>query len=451
VSRVDAGSFVKVLVVAPRTRVDVALPVDVPLLDLMPLLLEMVGERHDGTTSAHDWRLERVGAGPLDAARSLRSLDVLDGTVLQLSSTASVPPEPVYDDVVDAIARAVDGRIDRSSLRDAAGALAAGAGLLVAAYVLATGGHTAGHAGLAGAAAVAVLVAAGGLARAGAGTMLAVAVAACGTPLAFVAGLLLVGGGLMPALLLGSALALAHSVLALVLVGAGATVFSAASTVAAFGSLAGLGAVLLGGDLGQAATLSSAAALGSLSLHPWLAVRLSRLPAPVIPVTPDDLRDIAASVDFSDVSRRAVLASEYLDGLLTGSAVVTAAGAAVAIAGGSGLDAGYGVVALGALLLRVRSVPGRLPRIVLLVTGIAGLAIGAAAFSRTLPGASALGIVVVVLLLGAAAVLVTVAAPRRRLSPMTSRSLDFAESILLVAVIPLAIAAAGLYSAARHW
>lgn len=453
VSRVDAGSFVRVLVVAPRTRVDVALPVDVPVLDLMPLLLEMVGERHDSATAVDDWRLERVGTGPLDAARSLRSLDVLDGTTLQLSHAASVPPDPVYDDVVDAIARAVDGRTDRSSLRDLAGALAAGAGLLVAAYVLGAGGQSAGYAGLAAAIAVAVLLAAGGLARAGAGTMLAVVVAACGTPIAFVVGLLLVGADLMAALLLGSTIALAYSVLALLLVGTGAMVFTAASTVASFGALAGLGAVALGGDLGQAATLTSAAALGSLSLHPWLAVRLSRLPAPVIPATPDDLRDIALSVDFADVSRRAVIASEYLDGLLVGSAVVTAVGAAVAITGGSGVDVGYGVVALGALLLRVRSVPGRLPRIVLLVTGIAGLAIGAVAFSRTLAGAPARGIEVVVLLLGAAAVavVVTVAAPRRRLSPMTGRSLDFAESILLAVVIPLAIGAAGLYSAVRHW
>ena len=450
-SRVDAGSFVKVLVVAPRTRVDVALPVDVPVLDLLPLLLEMVGERHDGATAAADWCLERAGAGPLDAARSLRSLDVLDGTALQLSSTASVTPDPIYDDVVDAIARAVDGRTDRSSLREPAGALAAGAGLLVAAYVLVTGGRTAASAGLAAAVAVAVLLAAGGLARTGTGKTVAVAVAACGTPLAFVSGLLLVRVGVMPAVLLGSTVALAYSVLALLLVPAGAMVFSAAETVASFGALAGLGAVLLGGDAGQAATLTSAAALGSLSLHPWLAVRLSRLPAPAIPATPGDLRDIALAVDFADVSRRAVVAAKYLDGLLAGSAVVTAVGAAVAIAGGSGAAVGFGVVALGALLLRVRSVPGRVPRTVLLVTGIAGLAIGAVAFAWTHPGTSALGIVVVALLFGAAAVVVTVAAPRRSLSPMTSRSLDFAESILLAAMIPLAIAAAGFYSAVRHW
>jgi type VII secretion integral membrane protein EccD len=451
VSRVDAGSFVKVLVVAPRTRVDVALPVDVPVLDLMPLLLEMVGERHDGGAVADDWRLERVGAGPLEAARSLRSLDVLDGTTLQLSSSSSVPPEPIFDDVVDAIARAVDGRTDRSSLRDAAGSLAAGAGLLVAAYALVAGGPSAGRAGLAAAVAVAVLAAAGGLARTGVATTLAVALAACGTPVAFVAGLLAVGDSALPALLLGSTVALAYSALALLLVGRGATVFSALATATGFGAAAGLGGVLLGGDLGQAGTVVSAAALGSLSLHPWLAVRLSRLPAPVIPATPGDLRDIAQSVDFADVGRRAVAASEYLDGLLAGAAAVTAVGAAVALWGGSGLDVGYAAVALGALLLRVRSVPGRLPRIVLLVTGIGGLAAGAVAFSVAGEGASALGVVLVALLLSAGAVVITVAGPRRRLSPMTSRSLDFAESILLAGMIPLAVAAAGFYSAVRHW
>jgi type VII secretion integral membrane protein EccD len=451
VSLVDAGSFVKVLVVAPRTRVDVALPVDVPVLDLMPMLLEMVGERHDSTTAAVDWRLERVGAGPLDAARSLRSLDVLDGTALQLASTASGPVDPVYDDVVDAIARAVDGRTDRSSLRDPAGALAAGAGLLVAAYVLATSGHAVGHAGVAGAVAVAVLLAARGLGRAGTGSLLAIVVAACGAPLAFVAGLLVVGADLLPSLLLGSSLVFAYSVLALLLVGTGAVVFSAWATVACFGALAGLGAVLSGGSLGQAATLASAVALGSLSVLPWLAVRLSRLPAPVIPTGPDDLRDIALGTDFADVSRRAVVASEYLDGLLTGCAVVTALGAVVAVTGGSDLDVGYGVVALGALLFRVRSVPGRLPRVVLLVTGVAGAAVGAVMSARALPEGSALGVVVAALLLGTVAVVVTVTAPSHGISPMTSRSLDFAESFLLAAVVPLAIGAAGFYTAVRHW
>ena len=49
------------------------------------------------------------------------------------------------------------------------------------------------------------------------------------------------------------------------------------------------------------------------------------------------------------------------------------------------------------------------------------------------------------------AVLVSVFVPRRPLSPMTGRSIDIAENIVLVSVLPLALGAIDLYSTVRHW
>ncbi len=214
------------------------------------------------------------------------------------------------------------------------------------------------------------------------------------------------------------------------------------------GSLAGL---LLDASVSQVAVVVSAFALAAMSMLPWLAVRLSRLPVPVIPTTPDDLRDSALGVDFAEVSRRAAVASEFLDGTLTGCAVVAASGAALAMADGGTFGVLYAAVAVASLMLRVRSVPGRLPRVVLLVVGTLAAAVGLGAAVRVMPEGSSLGVVVLAVLAAAVAVLVTVIAPRRRLSPMTGRSIDIAESVLLAAVLPLAVGAAGLYTAVRHW
>jgi hypothetical protein len=48
-------------------------------------------------------------------------------------------------------------------------------------------------------------------------------------------------------------------------------------------------------------------------------------------------------------------------------------------------------------------------------------------------------------------VLLTVFVPRRQLSPMTGRSIDIAENIVLVSVLPLALGAVDLYATVRHW
>ena len=49
------------------------------------------------------------------------------------------------------------------------------------------------------------------------------------------------------------------------------------------------------------------------------------------------------------------------------------------------------------------------------------------------------------------AVLLTVFVPRRQLSPMTGRSIDIAENIVLVSVLPLALGAVDLYATVLHW
>lgn len=451
-ARADAASFTRVQIVAPRTRVDVALPAEIPVVELLPLLLDMVGERSDDGGAAHDgWVLSAVGGAEFDPARSLRALDVLDGSALELRTRRSAVAEPIFDDVVDAIASSVREHTDTRPLREVTGSVAAGAGLLVAAFVLVRGEHSLGAAALAAAAAVLALAGATGIARTGTMRGLAVTVGGSGAALALVAGILAIPGPFgYPAALLGAAAALTYAVLAGMLLRTGAVVFSALATVSGLGLLGALAGLPLSARPAHVAILLAAGALGAMTVLPWIATRMARLPMPVIPTTPDHLRDLELGVDFAAVSGRAAVAAEYLDGTILGCGLVAGVGATVALAQGTAFAALFGVAVAAALMLRVRSVPGRLPRLGLFSTGTAALGLGLSGATLAFPEQSMMTAALTLAAAGVA-VLLSVLVPRRRLSPMTGRSIDIAENLVLVAVLPLALGAVDLYTTVRHW
>ena len=76
---------------APRTRVDVALPADVPLGELVPMVLELVGEPGPGHRPS-PWRLTGATGGPLHPAATLDELGVLDGELLRIGPDTAPPP-----------------------------------------------------------------------------------------------------------------------------------------------------------------------------------------------------------------------------------------------------------------------------------------------------------------------------------------------------------------------
>ena len=100
--------FSRVTVVAPTTRIDLALPSDVSVADLLPMLLDMAREMTpDGGSRHGGWVLAKLGeSAALDPSQSLSSQGVVDGDILQLRRRSDDPPPPLYDDVVDALAEA---------------------------------------------------------------------------------------------------------------------------------------------------------------------------------------------------------------------------------------------------------------------------------------------------------------------------------------------------------
>ena len=70
----------RVTMVAPRVRIDVALPTTVPLASLLPTLLWHSGEQLAEEGLPHGgWALQRAGDAPLDTAVSVAALGIRGG------------------------------------------------------------------------------------------------------------------------------------------------------------------------------------------------------------------------------------------------------------------------------------------------------------------------------------------------------------------------------------
>jgi type VII secretion integral membrane protein EccD len=452
VTAAPATVFSRVTVVAPRTRIDLALPSDVAVANLLPMVLTMAGEAApDGGSQHGGWCLAKLGGDTIDPDRSLSSLGVVDGDLLQLRHRRDSPPLPLFDDVVEAIAvSAPDSyRPWTQNTARTLGLVAAGLALLAGAIALFRAGPGLGVAAIAGGGAVVVLVAGAVVARvyneAGAGVL----VAAGSVPLSFVSGLYVVPGSVQAEnFLLACTLALVLSIASIMVLGDGITAFVASATTTAIGALAFLVASLVERPDAGIAAAATAVALGGISAVPRLTIQLSRLPMPQIPGSAEDLQRDSGFPDYVAIERRAGLAHEYMTGMIIGSGVVAAAGAILASTGGA-LGIVLAVVVATVLLLRARSYANGSQAIALLVSGmvaVAGLLVG---LLVTAGQALLLVVFAGLLVLAALALALGVVLPSRRFSPVLRRSVDVIEAMLIAAVLPLALGVLDLYNIFR--
>ncbi|GAA1287154.1 hypothetical protein GCM10009609_61750 [Pseudonocardia aurantiaca] len=448
--------FCRLTVVSPRARVDVSLPADVPVAELVPMVLELVGEPVFGLRP-EPWRLSGAAGGPLPPGATLGELGVPDGEMLRLAPSAPPPPPPVFDDPVDALAATAGASEDR---RFAAAAVLATA---VAAAVLLTvtpgGAVPALVAGLGAALAVG---AAARLARqasvAGVPDPARVHIAArtaafAAVPLAAAAGWAALPGASGPArLLLAVAAAGTVAALAQVALRVVAPLLIAAVVAAAPVGLGALVVLRFDAPVSAVGAGVCAFALAAGPLLPRAALRLAGMPRPVVPGDGSELVDADAGPDVlppDEFRERADLARGYLAGLIGGSAVA-AAGAAVPAAAGGGLAGPVlaGVAAV-VLALRARSYADPVPTRVLLAAAIAAaVALAWVVALRTAPAGPpvAAGVLLLVAVAGAGAL----ARGRRAGSPVVRRTVDLLEGVLIAAAIPLALAAMDLFRLVRE-
>ncbi|MGH3934996.1 MAG: type VII secretion integral membrane protein EccD [Pseudonocardiaceae bacterium] len=447
-------------VVAPCTRIDLALPSDVAVADLVPMVLKMAGESApDGGSSHGGWCLAKLGGEAIDPDRPLSSLGVVDGDLLQLRRRRDNPPPPLFDDVVEAIAVSVPDSYRPWTEHTARtlGMVAAGLALLASAVALWRAGPGLGVAVVAGLAAVLVLAGGAVIARVYDQTGIGVLVAGGSLPLGFVSGLYLVPSSVHSEnllvhaenLLLACTLALVLAITSIMVTGAGITPFIASATSAALGALAFLAASLVDRPAVGIAAGAAAVALGGISALPRLTIQLSRLPMPQVPGSAQDLQQDSGFPDYRAIERRAGVAHEYMTGMIIGCGTVAAAGAILASTGGA-LGILLSVVVAAVLLLRARSYANRSQAIALLASGmiaVAGLVTGllVTAGQSGLPLAVFGGLLVLAVL----ALVLGVVLPHRRFSPVVRRSVDVIEATLIAAVLPLALGVMDLYNAFR--
>ena len=448
------SGLARVTIRAPRRRLDLAIPHQVPLAELLPEVLRRAGEAGDlERPAASGWILRRGDGASLLGETALAHQGVRDGDVLYLVPRNLTWPEPDYDDVVEEIAAGArqHGRTWDASATRLFSLAAAGLVLLTGLGVLVSAGPH--RAGLAAGGIAAVLLAAGALLSRALGD--GVAGAAAGgfaLPYAAASGVLLLSDQ-QPSVgpnqvLVGATALLLASVIGGVAVGHGLRIFAAGVTAGLF---AGLGAVLeFGLTPAGAASILIVALVAGIGLAPLLAVRLGKLPIPVVTAAPDVLAAERRPAR-PQVLDAVIRADEILAGSLLGISGIGVGCVAILGTDTSGAGPLLGGLAATVLLLRARLFPSVAARLPLLAGGLAGLAL--TAWSVLSPAGSAIRLLGVALAFGAVLGLLAMAAsadrPRGGGSPYLGRLADILDVATVVALAPVACAVLDLYSWVR--
>jgi type VII secretion integral membrane protein EccD len=435
---------------------DLALPADVPVAELLPTLLRHVGEEPDGGGTAGPWALSRLGGPPLDTGRTPAQLEVRDGELLYLAPRSAAAAEIVFDDVVDAVATATRDRAQRwvtATTRQFATSFAATAFLGGSAVVLFAGPPQQAGSGVGLGVGLLLLVTAAVLSRVTGDSRAGALFGSVALAYGGVGGLLLLAGDrpvgalAAPDVLVAATVVVLFAALATAAVGDYAPLFFAAAAVAVMAGLGAAGGLLFGGlgPAGAAAVLAILA-LGAVPALPMFSYRLARLPLPTIPTGPDDLRSDVERVEGAQILAQSERAGAYLTALIAAVAVIVAGGAVVLVLDGGWRGLLLAAVLAALLLLRARPFLGRAQRLSLLAGGCVALAAAAAAGFAAADVVARLGLVLGGVVLAAMLSLgYGLGVAGKRLSPVWGRLLDIVDILLIVAVVPLAAWVAGVY------
>ncbi|WP_052869285.1 type VII secretion integral membrane protein EccD [Streptomyces niger] len=474
--------FCRVTVVAPDGRIDVALPDDICIADLYPELLRLTGQVTPEGAPTGYYLVRRDGT-VLDGARSLAAQRVLDGDLLSLRPFAESLPPAVYDDVSDAVASAVsrdrtlwDGRfLHAFGLIGGAVLLFLMAGVLwfadpVRHDMRGLPGIIAGAAGL--------LLAALAIARARVYDDPASAVA---LGLSAIPHVLLAGGGVLAPdagegfgrlqFLLGCAAVLIVFVIMTAAMPAGDAPFVSVVFAAAVGTLASFCQILTGASPSGTAAVALTGAIGAIAFLPGLSTRVARLPIGYAPPRSAIGRDSADAdrggsepIDAEQIAAQARRGHELLLGLVGGCCVVVVFSAAVLGFSDSAWGQLLTLVAGLAMLLRARLFRYTVQVACTLTAGLAALALLVSGLALNLPADLLLSLSehdrgpigirtlwLTVSIAAGAALLTGIALiiPKKGLTPFWARFGDLAESALLLALIPLALAVLDVYATVR--
>lgn len=483
-STTAATGFCRVTVVAPDSRIDVALPEDIAVADVYPEILRLTGQTQaPGTPTGY--HLVRRDGTVLEGARSLAAQQVLDGEVLSLRPFAESLPPAVFDDVSDAVASAVQR--DRHLWSDD---LLRGAGLAGGVLLLVLMGFVLWFADpvrhnmhslpgvIAGAAGLLLTAFAGVRARVYGDRASAVALGLGALPLLMIGGSGIIapdaGQGLgRLQFLLGCVTVLVASVALVALTPSGDAPFVAATFLGAAGTIATFVEILTEASATETAAVCAPVAIGVVAFLPGLSARFARLPigyaAPRSAAdgfdTDPEIAPDAEPVDAERIAAQARRGHEMLLGLVGGCAAVVVASAAVLGFSHTLWGQLLALVAGLAMLLRARLFRYTSQVACALVAGIVAIALLVLGLSLNPPaepvrqlllygdrGPLDIRTIWLAASVAAGAALLTAIGliiPRKGLSPFWGRLLDLAESVVLLSLVPLCLAVLDVFASAR--
>jgi type VII secretion integral membrane protein EccD len=461
----QVADLCRVTIRAPAKHIDLAVPGDVPVADLLPTLLSYGGGEDEDLAESgleHEgWVLQRLGGEPLDPESTLEGLDLHDGDTLYLRPRTETLPSVRLDNLPDGIADTMSQRpygwSERASRLLLRGLMVATVAAVLGALALPGGSVTPR---IVGAFAVAVLLLAGAAAASR-----AVGDGAAAAVLGFLAGpFLALAGGLLPGgqlagpdayqtmgarLLAASAAEAGAAMVALAVVGAFAELFVGAAVVAVGSALFGALMLVWGFPPEHAAGIVALLAVVLGAFVPALCFRLSGLRMPPLPTNAQQLQEGIEPRSPEVVEARAVLADGWMTALY-GAAGLICAGCLTALAHHSRLAQVLMAVALALLLLlHSRGLGNVWQRLFLAVPGAYGVATLVAVWAaQSVPSARLLQ-AAGLLVCGAAILIASWTVPGRRIVPYWGRAAELLHTVVAVSLLPLALWVLGVYSELR--
>ncbi|MFN8032245.1 MAG: type VII secretion integral membrane protein EccD [Mycobacterium sp.] len=401
---------------------DLAVPAHLPLCDLLPSVAEVVGEDVCG----RDMRLARVDGAVLDLDRSLAECGVCDGDVLMLTNAVEPTPPPRFD-LCGAVAREVS-RADPGTPATHPPIVALLWSAVAVGALLGRSEVDPMCSGVGIACAVLVLSLAAAL-MVRRHRSLSVTLGLIASAFAGLAALLAVPG--LPGFLLAMSAVSAVALGVWRVIGCAAQVFLPLAGVTMAAAAASLPSVL--GWLPQQGIgpVLTTVSVAILAVSPRLAARMSGLDP---------------TVWIDDIEVRATRARRIMADILATTGAAAALGTVMtAVLSRRTLVALCFVAAVAVtLLLRSRTHPEHAAALMISAGAAASTAVGLAAVTAPRAATSLCGTLIV-----GAAVTVALGVARPRPSPAASRVLTAVEFAAGAAVIPLACAAAGLFSTIR--
>ncbi|MFF8732809.1 type VII secretion integral membrane protein EccD [Streptomyces sp. NPDC015171] len=473
--------FCRVTIVAPDSRIDVALPDDVPVADLYPEILRL-SQQSPATGAPVGYHLVRTDGTVLDSARSFAAQRILDGELLTLRPFAESLPPAVFDDVADAVASAVtrQHKLWSGDLTRAAGLVGGGVLPTLLAFVAWTSDPRHDMHGLAGilAAVTGVLLVVLSAVRARVyddrGSALALGLGA-------LPGIGVAGSGLLP-LGAGEGIGRLQFLLACAAVLVAALVLTLCSphgdgpfVAFVFASAVALVVVFIATLANWApretAGLCAPVAVGALAFLPSMSMRFARLPIGFENPSSGTTRSAYGTesapqepVDAERIGAQARRGHELLVGLVGGCALL-AVGASAVLGFSDDIWAQLLALATGiAMLMRaglfrytaqVASVlAAGLGSLVLLGLGLAlnpprRIMVAALAGDRTDLDIRTIWLIAVIALATALVTALGLILPRGGLTPFWGRFLEICEAFVLLTLIPLTLAVFDVYATAR--